>query len=268
LSPMAVWFGFISSPFTALPVTCTDIGQDGSDLVNQTSRGGIQSLFTIDRTFGSYPFSTVKFIDVVWDLCVARGLQFFAGWVSYAAVTGAMVRAIESGPMPYDVFIGLALNGSNVSAICSTVSNLYRCRPLRTTVMLGSIILSIVYVVMLPTLLSAATGYMASTDTFFTLPGTDQLVPASAVYSFAYKFSLGDSSEGYCLEDDAHDDKASEFLSRSHNQMSCCKPVNCSRSYDDKPMSDKGWNQLCSSGNYGIYSELSWRGSHCKHYAV
>ncbi|KAG9953799.1 hypothetical protein KCU85_g1147, partial [Aureobasidium melanogenum] len=225
-----------------------------------TSRGGIQSLFTIDRTFKSYSFSTVKFIDVVWDLCVARGNQFFAGWVSYAAVTRAVVRAMESGPMPYDIFIRLALNGSKVSAICSTVTNLYRCRPLRITVLLGSIMLSIVYVVLLPTLLSAATGYVASTATFFTLPETDQLVPLSAVSSSDYKFRVGNGSEEYCLGVDAHDDKAWLFRSQSLNQMLCCKPLNCSRSFNEKPMSDKSWDQFCSTRDY---YEVTWKGSQC-----
>lgn len=249
--------------------------------MNQTSRGGIQSLFTIDRTFKSYSFSTVKFIDVVWDLCVARGNQFFAGWVSYAAVTRAVVRAMESGPMPYDIFIRLALNGSKVSAICSTVTNLYRCRPLRITVLLGSIMLSIVYVVLLPTLLSAATGYVASTATFFTLPETDQLVPLSAVSSSDYKFRVGNGSEEYCLGVDAHDDKAWLFRSQSLNQMLCCewflyvlaavlrsglgKPLNCSRSFNEKPMSDKSWDQFCSTRDY---YEVTWKGSQCKHCVV
>lgn len=218
--PTGVWFGITKSPFTAMAESCTDTKYWASDLRNKSSNG-IQSLFTIDRTFEAYKFSTVKFIDVVWDLCIARGMQFMAGWVSYRAITGAMVHTMESVSMPYDTFIGLGLNGSGVSAICSTAAALYRHRPMRITILFGSIVLSMIYAVMLPTLLSAATGYVSSSDTYVTLPGTDQLISLFALDLVYATFDVQDSNEVYCL----NFTRFGSFQAWANHQMSCCRCI-------------------------------------------
>src|SRR5437762_1690841 len=39
---------------------------------------GIEGLFVLDLTFGSFPFSQAKLVDVAWDLFIGRGCQLIA----------------------------------------------------------------------------------------------------------------------------------------------------------------------------------------------
>src|ERR1700743_789380 len=68
---------------------------DGRPNINRLRVGGglsfnpfaFPNLFSINLATGRLNFPTAKFIDVVWDLVVARGGQVLLAAVAYTAVT-------------------------------------------------------------------------------------------------------------------------------------------------------------------------------------
>ena len=226
--PMILWFRLVKNPFEPLPVVCStgsadsNLGNVADPLDTPTGGGtqdGIQSLFTIDRTFGSLPFWIAKLIDTMWDLFVARGVQFLVGWASYEAFSSAMLRAMEFSAIPYDTFRGLSLTSPSIASTWLVMKSLSRFHRRRLLVLFTYIAISMVYVVALPTLLTATTGYINSSAAFVTMPGTVQLIPITSIYSAAI-VALGEGGRKYCSTDERAEVELNE---RAKRWLTCCK---------------------------------------------
>ncbi|KAK7532815.1 uncharacterized protein J3D65DRAFT_532498, partial [Phyllosticta citribraziliensis] len=131
---------------------------------------GIQGLFMIDRTTGAFEFWVVKLIDILWDLFVGRGLQWLAGWISYVVFSSALLRAIEASPIPYRTFIRLSLGTPSIASIWSLLADLSRYSRKRSTLLFVYVALASAYVLAMPTLFGAMTGYINKSTSFTNLP--------------------------------------------------------------------------------------------------
>lgn len=174
VAPFAALFGLYgqlrSSPFGIKTLGC-------QGWVTQNSTvSGFQGLFVIDFTFGSMPFSLAKSIDIVWDLCIGRGAQMIAWFFSYVVFTNALLRSIERHPAPYRTFTLLALEGATLSSMGALLADLSRYRSKRSGLLFSFMVISILYILSMPTILSAMTGYVSSSVAYVSLKDSSQQI--------------------------------------------------------------------------------------------
>lgn len=131
---------------------------DGFGQPQNSTISGIEALFVLDNTFGRFPFSQAKTIDVAWDILVGRGAQLFAWWVSYIVFSDALLRLIERHPATYETFMRIALEGPCLASAWILLKELFRKRSKRTWALFFYMLLSSLYVLAIPTFLSAMTG--------------------------------------------------------------------------------------------------------------
>ncbi|KAF2114958.1 stress responsive A/B barrel domain-containing protein [Lophiotrema nucula] len=149
--------------------------------------GGIEALFVLDATFGKFKFSQVKVIDVAWDVGVGRGVQLLAWYYSYAVFTDALLRVIERHPASFETFTHVCLEGACLASIWSLIKDLFRTKSKRTWLLFFYMVISCSYVMGLPTILSAMTGYTSTAIAWIDADGSDQIVPAT---NFQYGYVL------------------------------------------------------------------------------
>lgn len=208
--PLTVYFNVVSHPFVAKPVSCGDVEEKAP---------GIAGLFTIDRVSGNFPFWLAKLLDTIWDLFVARGMQFLAGWISYTVFSGALLRAIEASPIPYRTFIGISMNGASIATVVSMLADLGRYSRQRTIWLFAYGALAMTYVLAMPTLFSTMTGYVSAASPYIKVPDTSLFVPADAFQRGVTFYGLAGVDDGTCVISSALELAGT----RNYTQSSSCK---------------------------------------------
>ncbi|KAF1850871.1 uncharacterized protein K460DRAFT_400909 [Cucurbitaria berberidis CBS 394.84] len=140
---------------------------------------GIENLFVLDKTFGSLTFSQVKMIDVVWDVLLGRGVQILAWWVGYVVFSDALLRAIERHPASFRIFQRIALEGPSWLSVWTLMQEVWVAKSRRTKALFLYMFLSTCYILSVPLLLSAMTGYDSTTIAWVSLGDDNNIVPAS-----------------------------------------------------------------------------------------
>lgn len=140
---------------------------------------GTEALFVLDSTFGRFPFSQVKMIDVAWDVGLGRTVQIAAWWISYLVFTDALLHTIERQPASFEVFSRICVEGPSIMSLWSLLKDLFRTKSIRTKFLFLYMVLGVFYVLSLPTILSAMIGYV-STSTVWVVPeGNSQMIPVA-----------------------------------------------------------------------------------------
>lgn len=166
---------FYYNVFAAKVIAC---GDDFGEPQNSTVMG-VEAMFVLDLTFGSFTFAQVKTIDVAWDILVGRGAQFIAWWVSYRVFSDALLRLIERHPAPYEAFMRLGLDGASLGTGWTLLAELFRKWSKRTWALFFFMLLSTIYVLSIPAVVSAMTGYNSRTIAWVNVGSDDNIVPAS-----------------------------------------------------------------------------------------
>jgi hypothetical protein len=155
--------GLIGVPFSGIfspkVITC---GYTFAPRPQNSTVTGIEELFTLDFTFGRLTFSQAKVLDVAWDLGLGRGVQLVAWWVSYKVFSDALLRVIERHPATYETFMTIMLDGASMSSMWALFKDLFRTRSKRTKWLFFYLFLSTFYVLSIPIILGAMTGYVAT----------------------------------------------------------------------------------------------------------
>ncbi|KAF2630312.1 hypothetical protein BU25DRAFT_419322 [Macroventuria anomochaeta] len=142
---------------------------------------GFEGLFVLDQTWGRFSFSTVKTIDVAWDILVGRGLQLLAWWVAYVVFSDALLRVIERHPASFRIFQRIALEGPSLTSLWTLCKELLSVNSKRTKTLFAYILLSTSYVLCIPMFLGAMTGYDSTSIAWLDLDNSNNIVPTSAV---------------------------------------------------------------------------------------
>jgi hypothetical protein len=110
--------------------------------------------------FGRFSFTLAKSIDVLWDLIIGRGSQVVAGLAIYYIFRGPVVEMMDRSTVPYEKVLKMEYHSTGLSAFftyCGDVHWKKRTRWQWFTALM--IALSAAYVLIMPTLVSAMTGY-------------------------------------------------------------------------------------------------------------
>ncbi|KAH7116984.1 hypothetical protein B0J11DRAFT_442790 [Dendryphion nanum] len=178
------------SAFVEKTISCGDaIGIPQNSTVS-----GIEGLFVLDSTFGKLPFSSVKIIDVSWDVLVGRGAQLLAWWIGYNVFSDAMLRVIERHPASYNAFFDICLHGPSFGALWTMLRDLGRTKSKRTWLLYFYMVWSILYMVTLPIILSAMTGYVNTSIAWVDMEGTNNIVPAAGFSASLVVYNAGNVS--------------------------------------------------------------------------
>ncbi|CAO2649587.1 Nn.00g069720.m01.CDS01 [Neocucurbitaria sp. VM-36] len=186
---------------------------------------GIEKLFVLDQTFGQFTFSQVKIIDVAWDVLVGRGVQLMAWWAGYVVFSDALLRAIERHPASFRIFQRIALEGPSLLAIWTLMKEIWAAKSRRTKALFVYMFLSTCYVVSVPLLLSAMTGYDSSNIAWVSLGDENNIVPASALnYASVIHGTKNETFDQNICKDDELEYKLSDMLFKRRGYCDCQLP--------------------------------------------
>jgi hypothetical protein len=142
---------------------------------------GVEKLFVLDKTVGSFTFSQAKVMDVAWDVLIGRGVQLVAWWVGYIVFSDALLRAIERHPASFRIFQRIALEGPSLMALWTLVRELWCAKSKRTRALFFYMWLSTLYIISIPMFLSAMTGYDSTSIPWVSLDDSNNIIPASTL---------------------------------------------------------------------------------------
>ncbi|KAK7180872.1 uncharacterized protein CC84DRAFT_1163997 [Paraphaeosphaeria sporulosa] len=142
---------------------------------------GIEALFVLDWTFGQFSFSRVKTIDVAWDIFVGRGVQMIFWAISYRVFSDALLRLIERHPASFETFKSISLEGPGLGSSCILLKQLFRNRGARTWFLFFYMLLASFYVLSIPPLLGAMSGYDSTAIAWVAVGNDDTIVPSSQI---------------------------------------------------------------------------------------
>jgi hypothetical protein len=160
--------------FTSKVVSCNTNFQGPS----MRRVGALESFFLLDFTFGQLPFSQAKVIDLAWDIIVGRGVQLLSWWIGYVVFLDALLRLIERHPASFEMFSHIALDSASLASLWILLKDLFRTQRRRTWILFFYMFLSMFYILSIPALLAAMTGYDISLSAWVDID-KDQIVPSS-----------------------------------------------------------------------------------------
>ena len=134
------------------------------------NRTALQDMLSIDVTTGGMSFGLAKLVDIVWDFGVSRLVQLAMWLICYRVFTNALLRSIERSPTSYRVFIGTTLETGSVTAVFSILRELPRMLNRHNKAVFICIAICSLYVLLVPALMGAMTGYISITSFWLQLP--------------------------------------------------------------------------------------------------
>lgn len=179
--------------FSSKTIGCGDAFQAPQN----STVSGIEALFVLDHTFGRYSFSQVKMIDVTWDVGLGRTVQVAVWCISYLVFTDALLRTIERHPTSFETFSRICLEGPSLMSLWSLLKDLFRTKSKRTKLLFLYMVLGVAYVLSLPTILGAMTGYVSTSIAWVDPAGNNQMIPASQFMKGYMELALEDTAYDY-----------------------------------------------------------------------
>jgi hypothetical protein len=171
---------FYYGAFAAKTLGCGDaLGAPQNSTVE-----GVEALFVLDWTFGQFSFSRVKTIDVAWDILVGRGVQMIFWAISYRVFSDALLHLIERHPTSFETFKSICLEGPGLGSSWILLKQLFRNRGVRTWVLFFYLLLASFYVLSIPPLLGAMSGYDGTAIAWVSIGNAgdaDAIVPFSQI---------------------------------------------------------------------------------------
>ena len=115
------------------------------------------------QTCGGYGFTGVKIIDIVWDLIIGRGGQIFLALIAYRLFSRVLKSLMLGEEVGYDAVASVTFNTGNIRSLGAFCRHAIYGAPIprsrRARLAFLAMILTTAYIIGLPTLFSAMTGY-------------------------------------------------------------------------------------------------------------
>ena len=160
---------------------CDPIGNlwiASSDSYFQVKSYAWNTKYTLEITlaFGRFSYSRAKAIDVIWDLAVGRSCQLLCATILYYVFRRTMTLSLETYKLSHNQVLAMQYRTASLSALWYYLTEASRWSPYGTRYFgrffrSATLVLWTAYVLILPTWLSAMTGYQANTCPM--IPWTD-----------------------------------------------------------------------------------------------
>ncbi|KAF3043593.1 hypothetical protein E8E11_004926 [Didymella keratinophila] len=116
--------------------------------------------FEITLGSGRLTFTQAKAIDVIWDITVGRGGQGLLAYISWQTIARYVTTSMEVQPVTFNTYRTVFLqNESLILGIPRIVRDFCKRRGLHSRFAMVFIVLSMLFILVFPTLGSAMTGY-------------------------------------------------------------------------------------------------------------
>jgi len=140
---------------------------------------GIEKMFALDNKFGDFSFAQAKTLDIAWDLIIGRGAQLLAWWAAYTVFCDALLRVIERHPASFGIFQHIALEGPSLGSLWTLIKELWAAKSRRTKALFFYMFWSTTYVLIVPIVLGAMTGYDSTSIAWISLESDNNILPVS-----------------------------------------------------------------------------------------
>lgn len=140
---------------------------------------------------GKYTFPEAKSIDVLWDLLIGRGGQVIAGLLGYATLRRSLLLCVQEKAVPIPLAHAVYFHNLGIGMLGPLFGNLalpmrrpeFRAKAVPAHRLLGWVYLC-AYVLILPTIISAMTGYQTKAEMYFHPPGrsSDVLISGDSLF--------------------------------------------------------------------------------------
>lgn len=138
---------------------------DGSFSLEPTNAWSPDWTFQIVLAFGSLSFTQAKVVDIVWDIGVGRLGQSLLAYFSWKAFSVYVRASMETTPVTYRTFwTSFMQNHASLRSIFHLMRDFASRRGLRSKLAMAFMIITMVFVMVFPTLASAMTGYTANNE--------------------------------------------------------------------------------------------------------
>ncbi|ERF68471.1 hypothetical protein EPUS_03789 [Endocarpon pusillum Z07020] len=124
------------------------------------------AIFAINLKFGKYKFREAKLIDICWDLGVGRGGQAFLAIFSYLIFTKGLSRTMEASSVSHDTFKAVTLQNDTITGTAVLIKSFFKTGGRRAKLAIFWTIIASLFILFVPTWLSAMTGYTADIKSF------------------------------------------------------------------------------------------------------
>ncbi|KAF2621982.1 hypothetical protein BU25DRAFT_219774 [Macroventuria anomochaeta] len=116
--------------------------------------------FQITLGSGNLTFTQAKAIDVIWDIVIGRGGQGLLAYLSWQTFIRYVSTSMEVQPVTFNTYRTVFLqNGSLILGIPRIIRDFCRRRGLHSRFAMVFIVLTMIFILIFPTLGSAMTGY-------------------------------------------------------------------------------------------------------------
>ena len=140
------------------------------DLMDTQNSSRLESAFQINlRGAAHLSFAEAKFVDLFFDLLVGQGGRFLLAAISYAVFMDALLRSMEISPVPYRLYASLVFSPTSLAATWQSIRAISTTKGWRAKTYLVWCALAMSYVLLFPTLIESATGYVSPSSTGFNI---------------------------------------------------------------------------------------------------
>ena len=160
-------------------MTETSLGNTDVDPLQNTqscdllspNQSAIENAFNLNIR-GSAPltYTEAKAIDVLWQLIVGSGGRLFLAWLAFQTFVDGITRILEREPLPYETYASITFQTNSLRTTLHILASLVRLKGWRVKALLVWFVLSSLYVLGFPSIISATGGYLTPSTARFAMP--------------------------------------------------------------------------------------------------
>ena len=140
------------------------------DLVNKQNSSRWESAFQINLRGGAkLSFAQAKFIDLLFDLIVGQGGRLLMATIAYLVFMDALLRSMEKSPVSYRLYASMVFSSTSIISTWHSAKGVFTTKGWRAKMYLVWSALAMAYILVFPTLIESATGYVNPSSSGFSV---------------------------------------------------------------------------------------------------
>ena len=153
----------------------------------------IESAFYLNlRGAAHLSYFQARVIDVFWQLLVGAGGRLLLGWIAYIVFMDGLVRLMESTPLSYETYASIAFSTNSIYSTWFVLKGVFSTSGWRGKAFLTWFVLSSLYMLGFPNIISITGGYLAPSSTRLAMPDGSYISSDSNDLTNCYAAEVGE----------------------------------------------------------------------------